>query len=163
MKPTELDAKRTVDGFSIGRIFHADHDLLVTLEEYDREVFGPTGLRTYDLAVVTQAGAVYLARVDDEIVGSCQFLRMVDEPDFFYVVGFYIRPQWQGHGLGRAFLQEVAAAIQKLGAAGMILTVDPGNTAALGLYKSTGFEDQTFVRDFYGEGHDRYIMRWRFA
>lgn len=163
MRSTESEGNHLLDRLSISRIFHADHALLVKLEGYDREVFGPTGLRTYDLAVVTQAGAIYLGQIDREIVGSCQFLRMVDEPDFFYVVGFYIRPEWQGRGLGKAFLLGVAEEIKKLGAAGMVLTVDPENTPALNLYQHTGFADQTFIRDFYGEGHDRYIMRWRFG
>ena len=46
------------------------------------EAFGETGLRTYDLAVMAQAGAVFLAYVDEEIVGGCQLLRIIDEPDF---------------------------------------------------------------------------------
>ena len=50
---------------------------------------------------MAQAGAVFLAYVDDEIVGGCQLLRMLDEPDFFYVVGFYMRPQWQGRAPGQ--------------------------------------------------------------
>lgn len=146
---------------TISRVRHADHDLLVTLEAYDFEAFGATGLRTYDLAVMTQAGAVYLAQVDGEIVGSCQLLRVLDEPDLLYVVGFYIRPEWRGYGLGRAFLMSVAREVRELGAAGLALTVAPDNVAAMNLYRSAGFVDESFVPDFYGKGADRHIMRWR--
>jgi ribosomal protein S18 acetylase RimI-like enzyme len=147
---------------SIVRVCRPDHDLLVTLETYDFEAFGLTGLRTYDLAVMAQAGSVYLAYVYDEIVGSCQLLRMLDEPQFFYVVGIYVRPRWQGRGLGRAFLLALAEEIRRLGARGLLLTVAPSNERALSLYKSVGFVDETFVRDFYGDGQDRHILRWRF-
>ena len=96
-------------------------------------------------------------------MGGCQLLRVLDDPGFFYVVGFYIRPQWQGRGFGRAFLLGVAAEIRAMGAEGMVLTVAPENAAAIGLYKSTGFVDESFIPDFYGEGQHRHIMRWRFA
>ena len=146
----------------ITRVGHSEHDLLKTLEAYDVEAFGAMGLRAYDLVVMTQAGAVYVAWLGGEIVGGCQLLRVLDEPRFFYVVGFYIRPEWRGQGLGRAFLQGVAAEIQKMGAEGMILTVAPDNAAAIGLYKGAGFVDESFIRDFYGKGQHRHIMRWRF-
>ena len=145
------------------RIRRPGHDLLETLQTYDFEVFGPTGLRTYDLAVVAEAGAIFVARVGEEIVGSCQLLRVLDEPGFFYVVGFYIRPQWQGHGFGRQFLELVAAESRRLGAEGLVLTVSPRNIRAMNLYQSAGFVDEAFVPDFYGAGEDRHILRWRFG
>jgi ribosomal protein S18 acetylase RimI-like enzyme len=135
----------------------------VTLETYDFEAFGLTGLRTYDLAVMAQAGSVFLAYLYDEVIGSCQLLRMFDEPSFFYVVGIYVRPRWQGRGLGRAFVVALADELHKAGAEGLLLTVAPSNQRALDLYRSLGFEDETYIRDFYGDGEDRHILRWRFG
>ncbi|MCE5254179.1 MAG: GNAT family N-acetyltransferase [Actinomycetia bacterium] len=146
----------------VTRVCRPDHDLLVTLEAYDFEAFGLTGLRTYDLAVMAQAGAVYLAYLYDDIVGGCQILRMLDEPGFFYVVGFYVRPRWQGRKVGRTFLLAVARELEELGGEGMVLTVAPTNTAALALYRGVGFVDESFIPHFYGEGEDRHILRWRF-
>ena len=144
------------------RVHRPDHDLLVTLEAYDFEAFGFTGLRTYDLAVTAQAGAVYLAYLEDEMVGSCQLLRMLDEPDFFYVVGFYVRPEWQHRHVGRALLAAVATEVRKLGGQGMLLTVAPNNTRALDLYRRAGFVEESFIPHFYGEQEDRHVLRWRF-
>jgi ribosomal protein S18 acetylase RimI-like enzyme len=146
----------------VTRVLRPDLDLLATLEAYDFEAFGLTGLRTYDLAVVAQAGAVYIAYVHDEIVGGCQLLRMFDEPGFFYLVGFYVRPDWQRRHVGRAFLEAVAGEIMKLSGEGMLLTVAPGNTRAINLYKRAGFVEETFIPHFYGSGQDRHILRWRF-
>ncbi len=137
-------------------------ELLKQLEEYDFEAFGPTGLRTYDLAVMSEAGMVLLAQIDDEIVGSCQLMRVLDEPDFFYVVGFYIRPQWRGRRLSREFLRLAAEESRALGANGLVLTTAPTNTAALALYQGAGFVVERFVPHFYGEKEDRYILRWYF-
>jgi len=150
-------------GLSVVRIRRADAALLTTLEEYDFEAFGETGLRKYDLAVMTEAGAVFLAYLQDEIVGGCQLLRVLDRPDFFYVVGFYVRPQWQQRHLGREFLLAVAEEARAMGAGGLVLTVAPENARAMSLYESVGFVDEAFIPDFYGDGHDRHILRWRFA
>jgi ribosomal protein S18 acetylase RimI-like enzyme len=78
-------------------------------------------------------------------------------------VGFYIRPEWQRLGLGRALLEAVAAESRALGANGLVLTVAPDNQRAIKLYENAGFVNERFIPDFYGEGQDRYILRWRFA
>ncbi len=150
------------DQLTLTRLRRPDHDLLVALAGYDREAFGRTGLRTYDLAVMAEAGAVYLARVGDDMVGSCQLLRVLDEPGYFYMVGFYVRAEWEGRGLGRTILGAVADLCKGLGAEGLILTVAPDNVKALRLYRSAGFVDEAYVPGFYGEGEDRYILRLRF-
>ena len=151
------------DRLTLTRLRRPDPDLLVTLAGYDLEAFGSVGLRTYDLAVMAEAGAVYLARVGDEIVGSCQFLRVLDEPGYLYVVGFYIRPAWQGRGLGRALLEALVEVCEALGAEGLILTVAPENLKALRLYRSAGFVDEAFVPGFYGVGEDRHVLRLRLS
>ena len=111
---------------------------------------------------MAQAGAVLMAQIGDEMVGGCQLMRVLDEPEFFYVVGFYVRPKWRGRHLGRELLRLVAEESQALGAKGLVLTVAPTNAAALALYKGAGFAEDRFVPHFYGEREDRYILRWRF-
>lgn len=155
-------AGSAVPAMTLSRVRDPDHDLLILLQEYDFEAFGATGLRTYDLAVMAQAGAVFAAHVGDELVGGCQLMRVLEEPDFFYVVGFYIRPQWRGRHLGRELLRLVAEESRALGAKGLVLTAAPENVAALALYKSAGFKEDRFVPHFYGDKEDRHILRWRF-
>jgi ribosomal protein S18 acetylase RimI-like enzyme len=137
--------------------------MLAQLAKYDLEAFGETGLRTYDFAVVAKAGLVLAAYVGDEVVGGCQLLRMLDEPEFFFVVGFYLRPGWQGRSLGKAFLLAVAQEALAAGASGLLLTAAPDNKRALGLYENVGFVDEGFVPDFYGNGEHRHVLRWHFA
>lgn len=153
----------SAEGLTLERVRRPGHALLATLAAYDLEAFGPLGLRSYDLAVAAEAGAVYVARVGDEIAGGCQLMRMLDEPEFIYVVGFYIRPQWLGRGLGRKLLEAVIEQCRDLGAKGMVLTVAAGNDKAMGLYLGYGFVDEAFVPEFYDEGEGRHILRLRFA
>ncbi len=152
-----------VPPLNLTRLRLPDHRTLAVLEAHDHEAFGPAGLRNYDLAVLAEAGAVFLALSDNDMVGACQLMRVLDEPSFCYVVGFYVRPAWQGMGLGRRLLETVAGECLGMGVEGLLLTVAPENFRAMNLYKSAGFVEDAFVPDFYGEGEDRYILRWRFA
>lgn len=149
-------------GVTLRRVHDPGPALLQELEGYDSAAFGPTGLRTYDLAVMAEAGAVLVARLGEDVVGGCQLMRMFDEPDFFYVVGFYVREPWRGRGLGRELLRLVEAECRALGGQGLLLTVSPDNAAALALYGGAGFVEDRFVPQFYGENEDRLILRRRF-
>jgi ribosomal protein S18 acetylase RimI-like enzyme len=44
-----------------------------------------------------------------------------------------------------------------------VLTVSPGNSPAINLYESAGFVNERFIPAFYGEGEDRFILRWQFS
>jgi ribosomal-protein-alanine N-acetyltransferase len=147
---------------TLSRVRNPDHELLLELQEYDFEAFGATGLRIIDLAVMAQDGAIFVAHVGSEMVGSCQLMRVLDEPDFFYVVGLYIRPRWRGLHLGRELLRLIAEESRRLGAHGLVLSAAPGNVAGLALYRSAGFVEDRFVPNLYGDKEDRYILRWRF-
>ncbi len=136
--------------------------MLEMLAEYDHDAFGPTGLRIYDLAVTAEAGAVFVAYLEGKMVGGCQLLRVLDEPSFFYVVGFYVLPGFQGGGLGRDLLDSLSSECRRMGAEGLLLTVSPSNVGAGRLYREAGFVEEAFVPDFYGAGEDRFIMRLRF-
>jgi ribosomal protein S18 acetylase RimI-like enzyme len=148
---------------TLARLRRPDPDLLTEIAEYDREAFGALGLRSCDLAVMAEAGAVYVARIGSEVVGGCQLLRMLDEPHCFYLVGFYIRQEWQGRGVGRKLLQALIELCVELGCEGLVLTVGLDNVRALELYKSAGFAEEVFVPGFYGVGEDRVVLRARFA
>jgi ribosomal protein S18 acetylase RimI-like enzyme len=146
----------------VRRVSRPDDALLRELEASDFEAFGETGLRVYDLAVVAEVGMVLVASVGDKTVGGCQLVRMLDEPDLFFVVGLYMRPGWRGRRLGGKLLAAVAEEARRAGAAGLMLTVSPENERALRLYESVGFAEEGFLADFYGKGEHRRLLRWRF-
>lgn len=133
---------------------------LIELAAYDREAFGETGLRSYDLGVVARAGALYVGMVGDTIAASCQLMRMMDEPGMFWVLGFYVRPDYQGQGVGRDLLRAVSKEVHRYGGCGLMLTADPDGATALNLYLRFGFKVVEQVADFYGPGEDRFVLRW---
>ena len=140
---------------------------LAQLAAYETEAFGPVGLRAVDLAVAAEAGAVYRAwhRFDGDagptLIGSCQLFRTIDEPRILYLVGFHVLPAYRGRGLGRLFVRALLTELPGLQADALVLTVSPGNTAALALYRGAGFEEAGSLLGFYGLGEDRLLLRYR--
>lgn len=141
------------------RVVHPLVGQLDNLARLDLEVFGHTGLRAEDLSVVSRAGAVYEGVVGGRLVGSCQLLRVFDDPAAAWVVGFYVLPEFRGKGLGRELLTEVAAEAGRAGLRRLLLTVGADNLPALELYLSFGFLRVETIPDFYGPGEDRLLLR----
>ncbi|MHB1344607.1 MAG: GNAT family N-acetyltransferase [Thermoleophilia bacterium] len=133
---------------------------LAELAAGDEEAFGHTALRSFDLGVVARAGGLFVARVDGQTAACCQLVRTFDEPGVFWVVGFWVRPPWQGRGLGRALLTAVAREVRAAEGFGLMLTVEPDNIRAINLYSSFGFRFVEEAPEFYGPGEDRHVLRW---
>jgi [ribosomal protein S18]-alanine N-acetyltransferase len=148
------------EGFRVRRLGRPDAQTLEALARYEREAFGETGLRSYDLNVVAYAGALYVGWLDGELVSCCQLIRTYDEPQAIWVIGFWVRPPWQRRGLGRALLTRVIDEMGTAGAASLLLTVEPDNQGALKLYRGFGFRRLDFIPDFYGPGEDRLLLRY---
>jgi len=157
------EAKRSSRTLVLRRVVRPDARLLRELRESDVEAFGDLGLRACDLAVTAEAGMVLVAYVEEERVGGCQLIRMLDEPECFFVVGLYLRPEWQGRSLGEALVEAVADEARKAGARSLVLAVAPDNAAAVRTYEKAGFFVEESVEDLYGNGERRELLRRRLA
>lgn len=144
----------------VRRLVRPPFGRLMDLARDDAMVFGGTGLRDIDLSVVSWAGAVYEALVDGARVGSCQLLRMWDDQDAAWVVGFYVLPAFRGRGFGRAFLEAIAAEAGRAGLRRLLLTVEADNVPAVDLYLGFGFAKVDTAHDFYGPAENRDVLRY---
>jgi ribosomal protein S18 acetylase RimI-like enzyme len=135
--------------------------LLEELAAYDRDAFGETGLRSWDLNVIAHAGALFVGYAEHEVAACCQLIRTYDEPAAMWVFGFWVRPAWRARGLGRSLLQAVIAELRTVAADTLLLSADPRNVPALQLYTGFGFTEIERIDDFYGPGEDRILMRWQ--
>jgi ribosomal-protein-alanine N-acetyltransferase len=149
-----------VDRLSIECVRRPGKDLLAELAFYDEQIFGPTGLRPFELALVAWTGRLYLGRVDAQVATCCQLLRIMDRPDYLWVVGLYVRPEWRGQGLGGRTLAWVLEQLPGFGARGVELSVAPDNVAALRLYHSAGFRQVDEVQEMYGPDAHRVMLRY---
>lgn len=70
-------------------------------------------------------------------------------PDEVHLLNLSVMPQWQGRGIGRAFLGALCEDAQRRGARGMMLEVRPSNRVAAALYDSVGFRQIGLRKRYY--------------
>jgi ribosomal-protein-alanine N-acetyltransferase len=68
-------------------------------------------------------------------------------------------PEYQRKGIGSALMHRLLLALASIGAGQIFLSVAPGNTAALALYRKLGFTVTAKRGDYFGPGEDRCILR----
>ncbi len=79
------------------------------------------------------------------VVGVAESMRLKDEN--LAEVAFSISPGYQGKGLGRIFLQKLAAAARESGVAGLIAYTFPSNTAMIALFKTLPYKINKHLED----------------
>lgn len=77
-----------------------------------------------------------------------------DQVDVLHKI--FVHPDHRGDGLGSALMQALLGQARRP----MILTVDPANTRALGVYERMGFVKEQLVPGYYRPDEDRFVMRW---
>jgi RimJ/RimL family protein N-acetyltransferase len=83
---------------------------------------------------------------DGNVVGALG-MNPTDAPGVL-ALGMWILPEWRGHGGGR-LLAEAALAARPAGVHKIELDVFTDNQAAIGLYRSLGFQQEGLLRDHY--------------
>lgn len=106
-------------------------------------------------------GLVMALRYDDETIGLAAFVRDWHEDDLAYLASFAIRGDFSKQGLGTFLLDEALKLLEYKSMTRVLLTVSPDNAGAISLYKKSGFIDDGFVKDKYGEGHDRLMFKYK--
>ncbi len=92
---------------------------------------------------------------DGTILGFGGVLQVVDEA---HVMNLVVDPAWRRHGIARRLLGRLLLDIGDRGAIAATLEVRAGNDAAIGLYRSFGFEQAGRRPRYYPDGTDAEIM-----
>lgn len=122
--PADAEAFRTLNEAWIERYF--------TLEDEDRAILGdPVG------RVVAPGGAVFVARLGDEVVGCIGIMPVGDGA--FELVKMAVAPEHQGHGTGRKLIVAALDRARALGAHRVALESNSGLASAVHLYEAFGF------------------------
>ena len=92
---------------------------------------------------------------DGQLLGVATFSVADDMADLQRVV---VHSGARGRGVGRALVRAGLEWAEALGANRMLLEVRTDNLPAVGLYRRLGFDQISCRRDYYGPGHDAYVM-----
>ena len=97
----------------------------------------------YDCWVVTHG---------DMLTGYAILMIALDEA---HLLNFAVAPEWQGQGVGRAFLGHMVGIARQAGCQIIYLEVRPSNVAARHLYRTAGFQQIAIRPDYYPALHGR--------
>jgi GNAT superfamily N-acetyltransferase len=104
---------------------------VATAEDITRYLFGP---RTYAEAIVAEAPE---GRTAGFALFFHTFSTFRGRPSL-YLEDIYVRPEFRGHGIGKALLQAVARTARQRGCTRMEWAVLDWNEPAIGFYKALG-------------------------
>lgn len=74
------------------------------------------------------------------------------------VYAVHVRPDRQGHGLGRRLLAHTEALARAAGARRIVLEADAQRSGLLSWYRHAGYRRTDFREDFYGPGRPAYRL-----
>ena len=92
-------------------------------------------------------------------IGYCGTMVVADTAD---VQTIGVLPEYEGHGFGRAMLEQMHARASELGAERILLEVRADNPRAQRLYERNGYRQIHVRRRYYDDGTDAIIMECAF-
>ncbi len=126
--PEDIEVART-----LFREYEASIGVDLCFQNFEAELANLPG------AYAPPSGALFLARSEGETAG-CVALRRLEE-GICEMKRLYLRPAFQGRGLGRVLAEAVLAQARRIGYRRMRLDTLPSMTRAIPLYRSLGFYD----------------------
>ena len=115
--------------------------------------FIPDGEHAWRLWV--EYALVYCAEINDQIVGAILAFPCINGQ--YCVHKVFVDENYRGKGIGSKLFEVLLHKLDEM-CVESFLTVDPSNSAALALYEKWGFSEKKFVKGFYRENEDRYIL-----
>ena len=101
--------------------------------------------RTFDAYLSDPDAVSFLAEADGGLVGSLG----VEVRRGIADLGMMVDAEWRGRGVGSSLMEACIAWANGHGAHKLVLEVWPHNTAARGLYRKYGFEQEGFFKRHY--------------
>lgn len=137
----------------------ADEVSEIEQDRYGPDSWSPNQVRE-EIAGIGSTRWYATAVADGTVVGYAGLFLAPPDAD---VQTLTVAPEHERRGIGRLLLTEAVAAAKKHACARIFLEVRADNEAALGLYRSFGFERIGVRRSYYADGGDAANMRLRLS
>jgi N-acetylglutamate synthase-like GNAT family acetyltransferase len=95
-----------------------------------------------DLEIIDKGGYIFLAKADDQIIGTCALLR--ESHKAYEIALMSVTPQFRGQHLGKALLIRAVNKAKQLGAKQVFLISSSKLTTSLDMYRTFGFREVSF-------------------
>jgi len=145
-----------VISLEVRHVEDSDWPELLQLEraEYGSHAFSVHTVRMLPVLFRSTCWVAY----SDDLIGYCLAARVDQRPRCAWILAVVVTSSARGRGVGRALVNECLGSLRSAGATEVRLTVEPDNSAAIGLYETVGFTVKDTLREFYGAGEDRLLM-----
>ena len=140
-------------------IKNPDFEVMMKIVEVEEEAFGGNG--NVDLWIVKaliRYGMVFIIKEDDRIVCIVEYMQIFNKKSLF-LYGISTLKKYRHKGYANYILNETEKILKDLGYKEIELTVAPENEIAINLYKKHGYKQESFLKDEYGTGIDRFMMK----
>ncbi len=97
----------------------------------------------------------FLVEERGQVCGYGVLIHLFEEGE---VANIAVDIPYRGRGIARALLREMHAHAKALGATRALLEVREGNTPAIGLYQSEGYQPYGRRSKYYADGEDAILM-----
>jgi ribosomal protein S18 acetylase RimI-like enzyme len=139
---------------SLARATENDIKKLIAIEETVKgnRVYSPM-LTEEEWKEEMKSHEIYLIKQQRKVVGNLSYERK--SPNHVYISGIVVLPEFQGKGIAREVLTNLLYELRDVSRVDLV--THPQN-AALHLYKSLGFVEESLHENFYGDGEPRVIL-----
>ena len=158
-----MSAGNIID-ISINEVKSFDYRLINEIKNLEKKNLGcEASINQWVIPVIIRYGKLIIAKKigDNRIVGVCELIKNWYDVQAAFIHSLYVDKDFRSKGIGKKLLSEVINILKKESLESVELTVDPVNTAAINLYKRSGFILVRLEKNEYGKAVDRYLMRLR--
>jgi ribosomal-protein-alanine N-acetyltransferase len=133
---------------------------LAALAALEQAVFAPEAYPAFFFrqALDLWPAHLWLASDDGAIVGYALGAR-ASTPGEGWLLSLAVHPQARGRGVAVELMRALVQSFAEAGLSRVVLTVTPGNVAAVRLYERLGFVVEADEANYFGPGE----RRWRMA
>jgi putative acetyltransferase len=113
--------------------------LIMELEAVLQPVYAPESRHGFSIEKLLNQGVAFFVTRYDGIPAGCGGIKLFGT-EYAEVKRMYVRPQFRGHGLGKAMLNHLTAYSTQHGISVLRLETGIYQTEAIGLYEQFGFQ-----------------------